>query len=104
MIFPQEPSSRAETILEIMNSSDSLITTWTQICTLHLAGHSGDKVYCDAVLASLRVKDPFVRETAVWALEKLKPDNLKMHLEIVKDDPCENVRNQRVLVLKSISN
>jgi HEAT repeat protein len=49
------------------------LTPWARACALHMAGSRGLTTLVDVVMARLDDPDPAVRETALWALSRLRP-------------------------------
>lgn len=81
--FPQERMSPHERLKEILRRSQKTVSSWTRACTLFTIGNIGTKEFHDIVISGLNDPDPTVRETAVWALGCLNPEDLGERLQTV---------------------
>ncbi len=89
--FPQKQMSHDERLKEIILSDHSVISPWTQTCALYAVGKSGDKNLSDTVLNALSSPEWLIRETAVWALHRIDPQDFTGRASTFKRDPSPNV-------------
>jgi len=91
--FPQKLSNPHERIKEVVGRSQQLTSSWTRACALFTIGKIGTREFYDTVVSALADPDPTVRETAVWALGALNPDDLADKLMlVVRKDKDKNPR------------
>jgi CRP-like cAMP-binding protein/HEAT repeat protein len=72
--FPQERLSREARVQEILAGSGAGQDAWAWACALYAAGCLGIAAAAPDITAALHAPDPVVRETAQWALARLRPD------------------------------
>lgn len=91
--FPQKLSNPHERIKEAVGRSQQVTSSWTRACALFTIGKIGTKEFYDTAVSALADPDPTVRETAVWALGALNPDDLADKLmSVVRKDKDKNPR------------
>lgn len=100
--FPQKRMSRHERLKEILSRSQQWTSSWAKTCALFAIGNIATKEFYDAVVASLSDPDNVVRETAVWALGALNPDDLVSRLKPMKKDRAKNVADFARFVINSV--
>lgn len=100
--FPQERKSRHDRLREILGRSQQWTTAWTRTCALFTVGQIGIREFHDAVVNCLSDADPVVRETAVWALGRLNPDDLVQRLNPLRRDPDRRVADYARFVINSV--
>ncbi len=100
--YPQERKSRHDRLREILGRSQQWTTAWTRTCALFTVGQIGIREFHDAVVNCLADGDPVVRETAVWALGRLNPDDLVQRLNPMRRDPSRRVADYARFVINSV--
>jgi HEAT repeat protein len=100
--YPQERKSRHDRLREILGRSQQWTTAWTRTCALFTVGQIGIREFHDAVVNCLADADPVVRETAVWALGRLNPDDLVQRLNPMRRDPSRRVADYTRFVINSV--
>ncbi|PID73319.1 MAG: hypothetical protein CSB33_04485 [Desulfobacterales bacterium] len=101
-LFPQKRLSRHERLKEILARSQQWTSAWTKTCALFIVGRIATKEFYDAIISCLSDPDPVVRETAVWALGRLNPDDLIQRLTPLKRDAVERVAEYARFVINSV--
>lgn len=66
---------------EIVCRQDMWTVSWTKSCALYLIGKNKIKSLEEATIHALSSVEPLIRETAVWSLGQLAPDNLEEQLQ-----------------------
>ncbi|MFP4390285.1 MAG: HEAT repeat domain-containing protein, partial [Desulfococcaceae bacterium] len=100
--YPQERKGRHDRLREILGRSQQWTTAWTRTCALFTVGQIGIREFHDAVVNCLADGDPVVRETAVWALGRLNPDDLVQRLNPMRRDPSRRVADYARFVINSV--
>ena len=100
--FPQSRRGRVERIVEIATRPADRITSWIRACALFLAGQSPVAEYLATTVEALDDPDPLVRETAVWTLGRLNPDDLMERLQPLTRDPEGAVADLARFVSESV--
>ncbi|GBC62415.1 hypothetical protein DENIS_3387 [Desulfonema ishimotonii] len=100
--FPQNRMSRHERLKEILVRSQQWTSSWTKICALFVVGKIATREFYDTVIACLSDPDAVVRETAVWALGRLNPDDLVQRLQGLKADKSPRVAEFSRFVINSV--
>ncbi len=102
--FPQKQMSHRERLKEIIISNHEVISPWTQNCALYAVGKRGDKDLCDTVLNALSSPEWLLRETAVWVLSSIDPQDFKNRVNTFKRDPNPNVVRIASQLSKELTN
>lgn len=89
--FPQERLSRHDRIKEILSRSGQSTSSWTKAMALFTVGRIATMEFYDVVIASLSDPDDIVRETAVWTLGCLNPNDLPDRLRRLTRDRAPRV-------------
>jgi CRP-like cAMP-binding protein len=72
--FPRERLGSVARVQEILAGRGAGRGAWACACALHAAGCLGMADAAPDIAAALRAPEPVVRETARWALARLRPD------------------------------
>ena len=89
--FPQERVSQHERIKEILGRSGQSTSSWTKAMALFTVGRIATMEFYDVVISSLSDPDAIVRETAVWTLGCLNPNDLPDRLRRLTRDRSPRV-------------
>ena len=81
-IYPQKLMGINARLSEIISRPLDELSAWTKTCALYIIGRMGLEEYTGVVTDALKTSNEMVRETAVWALGKIRPDDLT---ERIKD-------------------
>lgn len=100
--FPQKRLTRHERLKEILGRSQQWTSPWTKTCALFTIGQIGTKEFYDSIIACFPDPDPVVRETAVWALGKLNPDDVVYRLQQLIDDADPRVSRRARFVINYV--
>lgn len=100
--FPQKRTGPHERLKEILIRTEHSTSSWTKACALFCIGKIATMEFFDSVVASLSNPDPTVRETAVWALGCLNPDDLGERLKHVTRDKSPRVARFARFVINSV--
>ena len=73
--FLRQSKSRNERLRESLERSPAWTSSWTKVCALYAIGLAADKEFHPEVETSLTSVVPLMRETAVWAMMRLQPEN-----------------------------
>lgn len=84
--FHQDRMGRHKRLKQILSRNQQWTTSWTKICALFTAGQIGTMDFYGEIVSNLTDHDPVVRETAIYALGSLNPDDLIERLEKLKND------------------
>jgi ATP/ADP translocase/HEAT repeat protein len=101
-IFKQPALGRDNRLREIIFRSDKSTTAWTKSCALYMIGKASINSLYDAVVAALSSPEEIVRETAVWTVGQLAPDNLTQTLSMMMEDVSRKVRDFARFVLDTV--
>lgn len=101
-LFPQETRNRHDRLKEIMARSHKWTSSWTKITALFIAGKVATREFYDAVVSCLSDPDPVIRETAIWALGCINPDDLTERITPITRDPCSRVADYARFVINSV--
>ncbi len=100
--FEQRRMGPHERLKEILSRSQQWTSVWTRSCALFTVGKVGTMEFYDAVIAGLAESEPVVRETAVWALGCLNPNDLVERLQPLTTDRVERVAGFSRFVINSV--
>ncbi len=100
--FEQQRMSAHERLKEILSRSQQWTSIWTKACALYTVGRIGTSEFHDAVISCLSEPDPTVRETAIWALGCLNPNDLPQRLQPLTRDKNERVAKFARFVINSV--
>ncbi len=101
-LFPQKRMNRHNRLREILERSQEWTSAWAKTCALFVVGKIAIKEFHDVVISCLSDTDDVVRETAVWALGCLNPDDLVQRLGPLKKDRCKRVAQFARFVINSV--
>ncbi|MBV1877656.1 MAG: HEAT repeat domain-containing protein [Pseudomonadales bacterium] len=90
--FPQQTLTAAARFDEIISRHFAQAFFWTRATLLYEIGRTGKQQHINCIRSSLNDPEALVRETALWALAKLQPEDLQRTLRAHQDDPGKNVR------------
>ncbi len=90
--FPQQAMTPDERFHDIVESHFELAFFWTRSCILHQIGVNKAESHIDQVTASLTDREPIIRETAVWSLSQLNPDDLRRLIAGFRGDANRRVQ------------
>ncbi|MDM8524392.1 Npt1/Npt2 family nucleotide transporter [Desulfococcaceae bacterium HSG8] len=96
------PTSRHERLKQILGRSQQWISPWTKACSLFTIGKIRTMEFYDTVISSLPDPDPLVRETAVWALGCLNPNDLAERLSPLTKDRSDRVAEYTRFTINSV--
>jgi HEAT repeat protein len=100
--FEQRRMSPHERLKEILSRSQQWTSVWTKSCALFTVGKVGTMEFYDSVISSLAEAEPVVRETAVWALGCLNPNDLVERLQPLTSDKVARVAQFSRFVINSV--
>jgi len=100
--FEQRRMTPHERLKEILSRSQQWTSVWTKSCALFAVGKVGTMEFYDAVISGLAESEPVVRETAVWALGCLNPDDLVERLQPLTGDPVDRLADFSRFVINSV--
>lgn len=75
---------------------------WTVSCALHEVGNMEDSDFSSSVVTILNSADPVIRETAVWTLGRLHPEDLASRVEPFTRDSASNVASMARHVIDTV--
>jgi AAA family ATP:ADP antiporter len=90
--FPQETLTASERFDEIMTTHFDDAFIWSKSCLLYFVGFTEKQNYAETVQNALSHAEPIIRETALWSLTKINPQNLRRTLTAYADDTNLAVR------------
>jgi len=85
--FPQKRLDPEARIHDILDKHFAKASYWSRSCLLYHMGEAAVPEYLPSLQASLQDKEPVIRETALWALSKLDPEDLDRTLYSFQSDP-----------------
>jgi HEAT repeat protein/ATP/ADP translocase len=97
-----EPASRHDRLKQILGRSQRWISSWTKACAVFTIGKVGTMEFYDTVISALSDADSVVRETAVWALGCLNPNDLPERLQPLTQDKSKRVADYTRFVINSV--
>jgi HEAT repeat protein len=100
--FPQQRLGRNQRIIEIITSPSESSSAWTRAVALHVLDRYLSPEFYDAIVHSLDDSDPMVRETAIWVLGRLSPEDLVERLQPLVHDQEKAVAEMARLVIHSV--
>ncbi len=100
--FPQHLLGRNGRLKEIVVRSPRWTSAWTKGCAIYTAGRLGAMEFYDEIIASLSSPSVLIRETSVWALGRLNPDDLIKHLSPLTNDPSPQVAEMARFVIGTV--
>ncbi|HEV2124763.1 MAG TPA: HEAT repeat domain-containing protein, partial [Chloroflexota bacterium] len=89
--LPQSRLSPVERLKDIAGRPPEALSAWTRACALHAMGITTSMEFPEAVVNNLGATDPLIRETAIWALGQLQPDDLVRRLQPLTEDHVPTV-------------
>ncbi len=85
--FPQTRLGIDDRLMDIVDRDETWVSSWTVCCALYVMAQFPKRKYQKAVLQRLSVNNSsMVRETAMWTLRNLEPDDLQEHLKDLMHD------------------
>ncbi len=100
--FEQRRMSPHERLKEILSRSQQWTSVWTKSCAFFTVGKVATMEFYDAVISGLAEAEPVVRETAVWALGCLNPNDLVERLQPLTSDKVGRVARFSRFVINSV--
>ncbi|MFH2219444.1 MAG: Npt1/Npt2 family nucleotide transporter [Pseudomonadota bacterium] len=90
-ISPQERLGKHERLSAMITRPLHFSSDWSKTCSLYILGKAGLEKYAYAARKALKSSDETMRETAVWALARISPDDIADHIKDLVHDPSEKV-------------
>lgn len=100
--FPQKGMNRHERLKELLSRSQQWTASWSKACALFTVGKIATMEFYDSVVSALSDPDSTVRETAIWALGCLNPDDLVDRLQPMTQDRSRRVSEYARFVINSV--
>lgn len=91
--FPQAKFSSNDRLRHILTDYYEQSLYWTKAILLHKVGELKLVEFEDVVRSSLNDQEALVRETAIWALAQLEPEDLPRTLAAHADDQSPSIRS-----------
>ena len=91
-LFPQQRLERKRRLQEIITGPTAQLYPWTKACALYTVAQLSASDLSGEVTLALSSADPLHRETAVWTLFKLVPEQLQRYAETLGRDPNPQVK------------
>jgi len=92
-----------ERLKNLIVSGANQTSFWTVSCALYEVGATEDTDYEGAVVTALNSPDPVIRETALWTLGRLHPQDLAARLEPHTTDRMRNVATMARYVMDTVA-
>ncbi len=99
--FPQERKDRSERLKDLIVRSTYAQNVWTKSLSVYLAGKQPAPEFREPIVSIISDPDPFVRETALWSLAQIDPDNMTDYLADCLTDENESVSRLACLLMDS---
>jgi HEAT repeat protein len=99
----EEPRTRDEWLIDVLARPPQWITPWTRACALWVMGQLRAMTFLESAVAALRSPEPLIRETAIWTLGELRPDDLSHTLDTLTTDTAQHVATMAREVLTKCS-
>jgi HEAT repeat protein len=90
-IYSQRSKEKHERLPEIISRSFNESSAWSKTCALYTIGRTSMHEYTDVVMDALAASNEMIRETAVWALGRLHPDDLVEQIKGLLNDSSKIV-------------
>ena len=100
-LSPQQRLSPTGRLQEILSRAPGWISPWSQACALHAIGRMRIVELDARVVSVLDADSPLLRETAVWSLGQLAPEDLADRLRAVSVDRNPTVAGMARFVLRA---
>jgi len=100
-IAPQRRMGKDVRLSEIITCPAHVASNWSKTCSLYILGKTGQEKHADIVIDALKSSNEMVRETAVWALSRIKPDTFIDHIKGFVHDSSETVSRMSRYVIQS---
>jgi len=91
-LFPQQRLERKRRLQEIITGPNAQLYPWTKACALYTVAQLSADDLSEEVTLALSAAVPLHRETAVWTLFKLAPEQLQRYAETLGRDPNPQVK------------
>jgi AAA family ATP:ADP antiporter len=91
-LFPQQRLNRKRRLQEILTGPNARLYPWTKACALYTVAQLSADDLSEEVTLTLSAAVPLHRETAVWTLFKLAPEQLQRYAEALGRDPNPQVK------------
>ena len=102
-VCPQEHAGAIQRLSEIIERPLHASSAWSKACSLYILGQMMEGKYTDAVAGALASSSETVRETALWALWQIKPDDLQEHIGGLVHDSSTRVARMARYIMSSES-
>jgi HEAT repeat protein len=99
-LFPQKSHGKLERLSEIVARPSASASAWSQTCGLYIMGQLGHEQFAEIVTPALASSIEMVRETAVWTLGRISPDDLGERIRHLIDDSSAKVTDITRSILK----
>lgn len=90
--FPQQRLSVEERLKDVVEQHFDRAFSWTRSCMLMQIGIDRSVAHLDQVRKALNDREPIIRETALWSLARIDPDETRQHISGFLDDANTQVR------------
>lgn len=90
--YPLETRDAGQHVNEVIAGRHEGLSFWTQCTALYEVGKYRYQEYYPAVLLALRSPEKIVRETAVWTISRLRPNQAMDIVKPLQHDRAANVR------------
>jgi ATP/ADP translocase/HEAT repeat protein len=100
--FGHSSLGRDGRLREIIFHSEKTTTSWTKSCALYMVGKVCITSLHDAAVSALSSPEELLRETAVWAMGHLAPENLTRVLSSMFSDPSPKVADMARFVVNTV--
>ncbi len=101
--FPQEHLSGMLRFEEIMERHFARAPSWTRICLIHQIGTDKLKHYLPVLTSTLSSNDPVIRETALWSLTRIQPNEMLETLRRMSKDSANSVKELAKQLLRTLT-
>ncbi len=78
--FPQQHLDRQQRLTQIITDSNARLTSWVRACAIYTVGQSLKVELAEAVALFITAPDRLIRETAVWTMRRLDPDEIYLNI------------------------
>ncbi len=78
--------SPVEEIAELIMGSNRAVTPWLRSCAIHVGMYISVETLIPLMVSSLHASAPLVRETALWALTRIAPDQMEIARELLAQE------------------
>jgi hypothetical protein len=101
--FPQEQLSGMQRFEEIMERHFLRATSWTRVCLIHQIGKDKLYHYLPVITGALDSREPVVRETSLWSLSRIQPNEMLETLTRMSRDSANSVKELASQLLHTLT-